>query len=339
MPGCEIVGVCDREEMMARQLYERYPVKKYFDDVCAFLKAAPSDVVHITTPPQSHYSLGKLCLEAGRSVYIEKPFTVNLEETEELIQLAIHNNLKITAGHNAQFTHAAQRMRKIIREGFLGGPPVHMECYYCYDLGDASYAKAMLGDEKHWVRSLPGKLLQNIISHGISKIVEYLEGDSPKVIARGFTSNFLKSLKESDIIDELRVIIEDNRATTAYFTFSSQLRPNLHQFRIYGSKNSLIIDDDSQTVIQLNGKKYKSYLDQFIPPFVLGKQYLCNSYLNIRKFLMRDFHMNAGMRNLIRDFYNSIANNGPLPIPYQEIILTSKIMDSIFCQISRNLEN
>src|SRR5437016_4581067 len=105
IPGSQIVAVCDREELMARQLQERL-------------------------------------------------------------------DLKLTVGHNAQFSHAANRMRKLVQEGFLGGFPLHVESYYCYDLGDAGYAKALLGDSSHWVRNLPGGLLQNTISHGISKIAE-----------------------------------------------------------------------------------------------------------------------------------------------------------------------
>src|SRR5439155_19197015 len=59
-----------------------------------------SDIVHITTPPRSHYSLAKQCLESGSHVYLEKPFTVTASETESLIQLAQRRGLKITAGHN-----------------------------------------------------------------------------------------------------------------------------------------------------------------------------------------------------------------------------------------------
>ena len=263
--GCEIVGVCDNEELMAKQLWERFKIKKYFGDVNSFLSESQPDVVHITTPPQSHFALGKLCLEGGCNVYIEKPFTVSFGEAEGLIEIANRKNLKVTAGHNAQFSHAAIEMRKLVKSGCLGGPPIHMESYYCYDLSDPGYAKAFLGDEKHWVRSLPGKLLQNNISHGISKIAEFMSGDSPRVIARGFTSKTLKSIQETDIIDELRVIIEDNQSTTAVL-FLSQMRPVLHQLRLYGPKNSLVLDDDNQTVIMLRGNKYKSYLDQFVPP-------------------------------------------------------------------------
>ena len=50
-----------------------------------------------------------------------------------------------------------------------------MESYYCYELGNSAYASALLGDNSHWVRRLPGKLLQNIISHGIARIAEYYD--------------------------------------------------------------------------------------------------------------------------------------------------------------------
>jgi predicted dehydrogenase len=333
IPGCEIVGVCDREELMARQLQERLNVGAYFTEVQDLLDKAKPDVVHITTPPQSHYPLGKLCLQAGFHVYIEKPFTVNAAEAEELVSLAEHKELKLTVGHNAQFTHAAIRMRRLVEEGYLGGPPVHVESYYCYDLRDAGYAKALLGDSHHWVRKLPGGLLQNVISHGISKIAEFLKGDSLEIVASGFTSPLLKSIGETEILDELRVILRDD-AATAYFTFSSQMRPALHQLRLFGPKNGLIMDEDQQTVIRVRGSRYKSYLEQFVPPWEYAKQYVANSLGNMTKFLKADFQAGYSMKVLIRAFYRSIMDRLPPPISYNEILRTSRIMEEIFTQLN-----
>jgi predicted dehydrogenase len=70
--NCEIVGVCDRESLMARQLYERFPVRKYFTELTQLLSEAKPDVVHITTPPESHFSIAKLCLDWGSHVYVEE---------------------------------------------------------------------------------------------------------------------------------------------------------------------------------------------------------------------------------------------------------------------------
>ena len=333
--SAEIIAVCDTESFMAQDMSERFNIARHFADIQEMLKTVKLDVVHITTPPQSHHQLAKMCLESGCHVYVEKPFTIDTAEAEDLITLANRKNLKLTAGHNAQFTHAMIRMRKLVNSGYLGGKPVHIESYYCYDFGDESYAKALLGDSNHWARTLPGSLLQNIISHGISKIAEFLSGDNPTVIAHGFTSDFLKNLGENDIIDEVRVIIQDEDSTTAYFTFSSQIKPVPHQLRLYGRKNSLIVDDDHQIIIKIDDKEYKSYLRYFLPPFQFAKQYIGNFSHNFMKFMKKDFHLpnEAALKTLIESFYKSVADDSPLPLSYRQILLTSRIMDAIFKQV------
>ncbi len=334
--GCEIVGVCDREPLMAKQLFSRFPIKQHFSDVTELLSQARPDAVHITTPPQSHFEIARLCLESGCHVYVEKPFTLYEEEARDLIKIATARGLKITAGHDDQFTHVARRMRAMVASGFLGDGPVHMESYYCYELGKTGYAGALLGDKSHWVRRLPGKLLHNIISHGVARIAEFLTVEAPQIIAHGFTSPFLRSLGETELIDELRVIISEEERTTAYFTFSSQMRPSLHQFRIYGTKNSLVLDHDQETLIAIRGTRHKSYLEKFIPPVTLARQYVGNLTTNLHAFLRRDFQMKSGMKYLIESFYRSIVTNTAVPIPYREILLTARIMDDIFAQLKRD---
>jgi predicted dehydrogenase len=333
LKGAEIVAVCDREPLMARQLYERFPIKRHFSDLSELLNESKPDVVHITTPPQGHYELAKTCLEHGAHVYVEKPFTVYEHEAQKLIALANQKNLKITAGHDDQFSHVARRMRDLVATGYLGGTPVHMESYYCYEISTTGYAGALLGDKQHWVRRLPGQLLQNIISHGIARIAEFLTTDSPQVMAYGFISPLLRKLGEGEIIDELRVLISENEQTTAYFTFSSQMRPALHQLRLFGPKNGLILDHDHETLIKLRGDRQKSYLEKFEPPVNFARQYMGNLKTNLGTFLRRDFQMKSGMKFLIESFYRSITEGAPLPLSYREILLTSRIMDSIFVQL------
>lgn len=330
---CEIVGVCDREPLMAKQLYERFPVTRYFTNVPDLLRHGRPDVVHITTPPQSHFDIARLCLEHGCHIYVEKPFTVHEAEARRLVTLANDKGLRLTVGHDEQFSHVARRMRRLVESGYLGGPPVHMESYYCYDLGDPIYARVLLSDKQHWVRRLPGGLLHNIISHGIARIAEFFAGDSPKVMAHGFVSPLLKRLGESEMVDELRVIISEEERTTAYFTFSSQMRPSSHQFRVYGPTNGVALDQDQETLIKLRGGRCKSYVEKFVPPLIFARQHIGNVITNVGTFLARDFHMKSGMKYLIESFYESIVRGTPVPIPYREILLTARIMDAIFSQI------
>lgn len=328
----KLVGACDNEPLMARQLCERFNAGRHFGDVAEFLETVRPDVVHVTSPPLAHLALGRQCLEAGCNVMFEKPFTLNTGEVEELIGIAEWKNLKITVDHNVQFTPSALKMRELIKSGYLGGPPVHVESIWCYSYGDAGYAKALLGEKTHWVRNLPGKMLHNIVSHGISKIAEFMTDDQLSVMAYGFSSKVLQELNETEIQDELRVIIHDRRPVTGYFTFSTQMGPPIHQLRVYGPKASLVVDDLHETLINVTGN-YKSYLNHFVPPMVDARQYFKNSISNIMKFIKRDGYFEYGRKHLIESFYRSITQGEPVPIPYREIIVVSKIMDRIFEQL------
>lgn len=333
--NAKLVAVCDSDAIMAKQIAERFDIPAWFTDVEEMLTSAHPDIVHVTTPPQSHLEIGRKCVQAGASAYIEKPFTLNTADALLLINLANKNGVKLTVGHNGQFTHAMNEMRRLVSGGFLGGRAVHLESLYCYEFGDPAYAKALLGDRDHWARKLPGSLLQNIISHGVSRIAEFMTGDKIEVMAHGFSSPFLQEIGHGDIVDELRLIVSDENATTADFTFSSQICPTQHQFRVYGPKRSIVVDDDHQVVIRLENREYKSYVRFFVPPLAVAGQYVMNVARNIGRFVRNDFHLpnEAGLLTLINLFYKSVEDGTPPPIPYREILLTSRIMDAAFEQI------
>jgi predicted dehydrogenase len=333
IPDCEIVALCDREPLMAKQLGERCGVTVCFSDAREMLQSMRPDVVHITTPPQSHYSLAAECLKAGSHVYVEKPFTITAGEAESLIQLADRRNLKITAGHNLQFTLEMLEMRRLVKQGFLGGNPVHLESHFSYNLGDTTYVSALLGDRDHWVRQLPGQLLHNVISHGIAKLAEFLDDELVEITVSAHQSEQLRSLRAEDVLDELRVLIRDRTGTTAFFCFSTQIKPGLNQLRIYGPAGSIVVDHISGSLIRNENRSYKSYLTYFVPPLRNSREHLRNARINITNFFRRRLYQDFGMKELIERLYNSIQIGGDPPIPYREIMLTARIMDEIFAQI------
>src|SRR6266516_643740 len=332
IPDCEIVALCDRELLMARQLGERRGVSACFSDLTEMLHVVSPDVVHITTPPQGHYSLAAECLNAGSHVYVEQPFTITAGEGEALVQLAEDRGLRATVGHNYQFTLEMLEMRRLVKGGFLGGKPVHLESYWSYDLGDLRYASAFLGNHTHWVRQLPGQLFQNIISHGIAKLTEFLDDELVEIVASAHRSEQLRSLGAGDVLDELRVLIRDKSDTTAFFCFSTQVK-GLNQLHLYGRAGSLSADIITGSLLRKRNRPYKSYLTYFVPPLKNAREHFRNARHNVSNFLRRRLYQDFGMKELIECFYSSIRRGDPLPIPYREILLTARIMDEVFAQI------
>jgi predicted dehydrogenase len=332
IPDCKIVALCDRELLMAKQLGERFGISECFSDLNEMLQGATPDVVHITTPPQSHYGLAKQCLESGKHVYMEKPFTITAGEAESLIRLSENLGLKMTAGHNGQFTLEMLETRGLVEQGFLGGKPVHLESYFYYDLTDARSVGSLLGSRAHWVRQLPGQLFHNTISHGIAKLAEFLDDDISQIVAIADQSPRLRQLGGGEILDELRVLMRDKLGITALFCFSTQIK-KLNQLRIYGPAGSIVVDHFSGSVVRNKNRSYKSYLTYLVPPLKNASEHLRNARHNITNFFRRRLYQDFGMKELIERFYNSIRTEGPPPIPYREIFLTARIMDEIFAQI------
>ena len=131
---------------MAGQLAERFQVPDIFDDVDQLLKEARADVVHVTTPPQSHFKLAQE-VPRSRMPCLRRKAVLHGFATKPMRwwALAEERGLKITAGHNVQFSPEMIRMRELVRTGILGGVPVHVDSVFSYDSGDASYVESLLG--------------------------------------------------------------------------------------------------------------------------------------------------------------------------------------------------
>lgn len=333
LPGSQVVAVCDQEPLMALQLAERFAIEGCYSETSEMLRSARPEVVHITTPPQSHFDLAMRCLGAGCHVYIEKPFTVTFAEAAALIGEAEARGKVVTSGHNCQFSFEMVRMREQLAQGFLGGPPLHVESYWSYDLSDISYVGPLLGNPNHWVRRLPGGLLHNIVSHGIARIAEFIDDELDVLVARAHQSTQLRDMGGQEVLDELRVLMRDAKGTTATFCFSTQIKPGLNQLRLFGPSNSLTVDLNSGSVLTHQGRSFKSYLTYLMPPLLAARAHIGIAWHNLWGIARQQIYQDAGMTALIDRFHRAVAAGGAPPIPYRELLLTARIMDEVFAQM------
>jgi len=77
------------------------------------------DVVHITTPPQSHLPLSRLALDAGCHIYVEKPLALNHGDAKALIDAVATAGRKMTIGYTYLFDPPALEMRAASDRGVL----------------------------------------------------------------------------------------------------------------------------------------------------------------------------------------------------------------------------
>jgi predicted dehydrogenase len=117
---CELVTLCDKSPDALRRAQRLYPGLGLTTDFNDILKSPDIDAVAVVTPVWTHYDLAKAALLNGKHVFVEKPFTANSRQAEELIELAYRKNLKIMVDHTFLFSGAVKKIREVVDAGTLG---------------------------------------------------------------------------------------------------------------------------------------------------------------------------------------------------------------------------
>lgn len=116
-PGFFMSAIVERSKEESK---EKYPDAKIYCSVEEMLLKADIEVVVVNTPVQMHFEFTKMALEAGKNVIVEKPFTVNVSEAEELVQLAESKNLFLSVYQNRRFDRDYLQVQKLISAEKLG---------------------------------------------------------------------------------------------------------------------------------------------------------------------------------------------------------------------------
>jgi predicted dehydrogenase len=120
LENCHLAMVCDTNPNALRRAHRAYPGVALTDDFNDILTSPDIDAVAVITPVWTHYSLAKAALENGKHVFVEKPFTSTSAQAEELIELALRNNLTIMVDHTFLFSGAVRKIREVVDAGTLG---------------------------------------------------------------------------------------------------------------------------------------------------------------------------------------------------------------------------
>src|ERR1022692_2576142 len=112
--------ICDKSPAALARARKLYPSVSTCSDPAEILTSPTIDAVAVVTPVWTHYELAKKALQNGKHVFVEKPFTSNAKQAEELIELAARKNLTIMVDHTFLFTGAVRKIRELTESGVVG---------------------------------------------------------------------------------------------------------------------------------------------------------------------------------------------------------------------------
>jgi len=222
--GYELVIIFDEDINRineAKKLYE-FDVKTSLGEVLQ----SDIDAVFIATPPATHYYVAKEALNADKHIFVEKPFTLNLDHAYELIELAEKKNLKYMVDHIFVYSEPVKYLKQNI-EKF--GDIVYINTRRI-NLGLFQYTTDVIWD---------------LAVHDLS-IIDYLVGlDIEKV------SVFKKKYKEfpNEAIASINLELKSGIVVSIDVSWLSPVK--VREMIIGGTNMSVVYDDTKSSAIEV----------------------------------------------------------------------------------------
>jgi len=120
--GAELVAVASRSAASATEFAARFGIGRVHGSYAQLAADPRVDAVYIATPPSEHAAHMRLCLEGGKAVLCEKPFTVDAKEARTIVELARSRRLFLMEAMWTRFLPAVVTLQDLLRERVIGQP-------------------------------------------------------------------------------------------------------------------------------------------------------------------------------------------------------------------------
>ena len=118
--GLDLVAVGSRSQASADEFARRFDIPRAHGSYAALAEDPEVDIIYVATPHPMHHEDARLALQNGKHVLVEKAFTLNRAEAEDLQRLGAENGLLVMEAMWTRYLPHMVRLREIIAEGTLG---------------------------------------------------------------------------------------------------------------------------------------------------------------------------------------------------------------------------
>jgi UDP-2-acetamido-3-amino-2,3-dideoxy-glucuronate N-acetyltransferase len=115
-----LAAICDSDEKQLQTFRAQYPGVRTVSKFSEILADRSIQAVAIATPAETHGTMVREALLAGKDVFVEKPLCLSVKTGEELVALAKDKGRILMVGHLLWYHPAVLKLQELIRQGELG---------------------------------------------------------------------------------------------------------------------------------------------------------------------------------------------------------------------------
>ena len=112
--------ICDADTAKLENYKSLYPKVNTEIDYRKVLADQEIQGIVIATPAASHYAAAKEALLSGKDVFVEKPLALEVEQGQELVELAEKSDRVLLVGHLLEYHPAIVKLKELVDKGELG---------------------------------------------------------------------------------------------------------------------------------------------------------------------------------------------------------------------------
>ncbi len=116
----ECYAVASRSYDRAKEFAEKWKFQKAYGSYKEMLENPEVELVYVASPHSHHYEHAKMCLEHGKHVLVEKAFTVNAAQAEELIHISEEKGLLLAEAIWTRYMPGRKMLDELLAEGAIG---------------------------------------------------------------------------------------------------------------------------------------------------------------------------------------------------------------------------
>lgn len=131
--GCQCYAVSSRSLEKAQEFAQKWGVEKAYGSYEEMLCDQNVDLVYVATPHSHHYEHARMSIDHGKPCLIEKAFTGNAKQAEDLVAYAKAKNVFITEAIWTRYMPLSMQIKDIMESGIVGEPRA-LTATLCYKM-------------------------------------------------------------------------------------------------------------------------------------------------------------------------------------------------------------
>lgn len=218
-PDTALVAVCDPTDVRREAARAENPDAAILATYQEMLALPEVDLVIVTTPPNSHCELAVQAADAGKHVFVDKPFAMTLAEAEQMLSAGERNGVVMHCHQSRRYDGEYRAIVEAVRAGRIGEVTHVRRVWSQYGMGWATWGIEGFNPTWRVQRAYGGGMVYDYAPHLGDQVLRLIDQPVETVFADA------RGVKFSDEVDDhFSCMLRFRNGATAYVESSNLSR-------------------------------------------------------------------------------------------------------------------